>query len=108
MWLLKNVRGEILFLIACALILSMLFLLVFSIAYTATNVNQTTKKTTPIQSKTEPVTYSTHVTHSQQNTTSEQFDVKPTKQYPVLGEIQKIISNLTELEKIRIWIKTFL
>ena len=63
---------------------------------TATNVNQTTKKTTPIQSKTEPVTYSTH---SQQNTTSEQFDVKPTKQYPVLGEIQKIISNLTELGK---------
>ena len=106
MWLLKNVRGEILFLIACALILSMLFLLVFSIAYdscktsnqkkTATNVNQTTKKTTPIQSKTEPVTYSTH---SQQNTTSEQFDIKPTKQYPVLGEIQKIISHLSELEK---------
>ena len=63
---------------------------------TTTNANQTVKKTTPVQSKTEPVTYSTH---SQQNTTSEQFDVKPTKQYPVLGEIQKIISNLTELEK---------
>ena len=42
---------------------------------TATNVNQTVKKTTSTQ------------------------DVKPTKQYPVLGEIQKIISNLIELEK---------
>ena len=63
---------------------------------TTTNANQTVKNTTPVQSKTEPVTYSTH---SQQNNTSEQFDVKPTKQYPVLGEIQKIISNLTELEK---------
>ena len=52
---------------------------------TATNANQTVKKTTPSQFNTEPVTYSTHIT--------------PTKQYPVLGEIQKIISNLTELEK---------
>lgn len=62
---------------------------------TATNVNQTVKKTTSIQSQTEPVTYSTH---SKQKTTSTQ-DVKPTKQYPVLGEIQKIISHLSELEK---------
>jgi hypothetical protein len=65
---------------------------------TTTNANQTVKNTTPVQSKTEPVTYSTYTTYSQQNNTSEQFDVKPTKQYPVLGEIQKIISNLTELE----------
>ena len=63
---------------------------------TTTNVNQTVKNTTPVQSNTEPVTYSIH---SKQNTTSEQFDVKPTKQYPVLGEIQKIISHLSELEK---------
>ena len=63
---------------------------------TTTNANQTTKKT---QSNTEPVTYSTYTTYSHQNTTSEQFDIKPTKQYPVLDEIQKIISNLTELEK---------
>ena len=40
-----------------------------------TTTNQTVKKTTFTQ------------------------DVKPTKQYPVLGEIQKIISNLIELEK---------
>lgn len=69
---------------------------------TTTNVNQTAKNTTPSQSKTEPVThstYTTYTTYSQQNTTSTQCDVTPTKQYPVLGEIQKIISNLTELEK---------
>mgnify|MGYP007122970641 CR=1 FL=1 len=60
---------------------------------TSINENQTTKKT---QSNTEPVTYSTY---SQYNTTSEQFDVKPTKQYPVLDEIQNIISKLSELEK---------
>ena len=50
---------------------------------------------TTVQSKTESVTYSTH---SQQNTTSEQFDVKLTKQYPVLHDIQNIISNLSQLE----------
>ena len=69
---------------------------------TATNVNQTTKKITPVQSNTEPVTYSTYTTYttySHQNNTSAQSDITPTKQYPVLGEIQKIISNLTELEK---------
>ena len=60
---------------------------------------QTAKKTTPSQSNTEPVTYSTHSTHNQQNNTSAQSDITPTKKYPVLGEIQKIISNLTELEK---------
>ena len=49
---------------------------------------------TPVQSKTETCNM---VTRSISKTTS--FDVKPTKQYPVLGEIQKIISNLTELEK---------
>ena len=63
---------------------------------TTTNVNQTVKKTTPVQSNTEPVTYSTH---SHQKTTSTQCDVKPTKQYSVLDEIQNIISNLSELEK---------
>ena len=51
---------------------------------------------TTVQSKTESVTYSTH---SQQNTTSEQFDVKLTKQYPVLHDIQNIISNLSKLER---------
>ena len=60
---------------------------------------QTAKKTTPVQSNTEPVTYSTYTTYSHQNNTSAQSDITPTKQYPVLGEIQKIISNLTELEK---------
>lgn len=63
---------------------------------TATNVNQTVKKITPVQSNNEPVTYSTH---SRQNITSTQCDVTPTKQYPVLDEIQNIISNLSELEK---------
>lgn len=54
---------------------------------TSINENQTTKKTILVQSKTEPVV---------QTTTS--FDVKPTKQYPVLDEIQNIISNLSKLE----------
>ena len=63
---------------------------------TATNVNQTVKKIKPVQSNNEPVTYSIH---SKQKTTSTQCDVKPTKQYPVLDEIQNIISNLSELEK---------
>lgn len=54
---------------------------------------------TPVQSKTESVTYSTHSTYSHQNTTSEQFDVKLTKQYPVLHDIQNIISNLSKLER---------
>lgn len=62
---------------------------------TATNVNQTVKKIKPVQSNIEPVTYSTH---SQQKTTSTQFDEEPTKQYPVLREIQNIISNLSKLE----------
>ena len=57
---------------------------------TATNVNQTVKKTAPTQSNTKTCNTVT------QNTTSAQFDVK---QYPVLDEIQKIISNLSELEK---------
>ena len=54
---------------------------------------------TTVQSKTESVTYSTHSTYSHQNTTSEQFDVKLTKQYPVLHDIQNIISNLSKLER---------
>ena len=62
---------------------------------TATNVNQTVKNTIPVKSNIEPVTYSTH---SEQKTTSTQFDEEPTKQYPVLREIQNIISNLSELE----------
>lgn len=49
---------------------------------------------TPVQSNTEICNM---VTRSISKTTS--FDVQPTKQYPVLGEIQKIISNLMELEK---------
>lgn len=65
---------------------------------TATNVNQTVKNTIPVKSNIEPVTYSTHSTYSEQKTTSTQFDEEPTKQYPVLREIQNIISNLSELE----------
>ena len=64
---------------------------------TATNVNQTVKKITPVQSNTEPVTHS-HSTYSKPNTTSAQFDITPAKQYPVLDEIQNIISHLSELE----------
>lgn len=74
------------------------FILLFGLIYesceasnqekTKTNPNQTAKKTTTVQSNT-----------VKQQTTSTQCDIKPTKQYPVLGEIQKIISNLTELEK---------
>ena len=48
------------------------------------------EKTIPVQSNTTTV---------KQQATSTQSDVKPTKQYPVLDEIQKIISNLMELEK---------
>ena len=48
---------------------------------------------TSVQSNTETCNM---VTRSISKTTS--FDVKPTKQYPVLGEIQNIISNLMELE----------
>lgn len=43
-------------------------------------VDQTTKKTTSVQSNKEPVN---------KKTASTQFDIKPTKQYLVLGEIQK-------------------
>ena len=108
-WVFENVSASTLITFWMGLICIWMILCVFSLMYesckesnqqtakkTTTNVNQTAKNTTPSQSKTEPVTYSTH---SQQNNTSEQFDVKPTKKYPVLGEIQKIISNLTELEK---------
>ena len=103
-WVLKNVSVETIVWIIYTFVFFMLFVGIFAIMYnsckksnkkTTTNVNQTVKNTTPVQYNTEPVTYSTH---SHQNTTSEQFDVKPTKQYPVLGEIQKIISNLTKLE----------
>lgn len=76
------------------LILYILVSLIFIIIYdsceefnqkkTATNVNQTTKKITPVQSNTEPVTYSTYTTYSHQNNTSAQSDITPTKQYPVL------------------------
>ena len=109
-WVFENVSASTLITFWMRLI--WMILCVFSLMYesckesnqqtakkTTTNVNQTAKNTTPSQSKTEPVTHSTYTTYSQQNNTSEQFDVKPTKQYPVLGEIQKIISNLTELEK---------
>lgn len=51
------------------------------------NITKNTNKTsTPIQSNTEPVTPSTS------------FDVQTTKQYPVLHDIQNIISNLSQLE----------
>jgi len=105
-WMVQNSSAQTVMLILYILV-SLTFIIIYdsceesnqqTAKKTATNVNQTTKKITPVQSNTEPVTYSTYTTYSQQNNTSEQFDVKPTKQYPVLGEIQKIISNLTELE----------
>ena len=105
-WVFENVSSSILYKIWLGGIMFSVVGMLFGLIYesceksnqqtakkTSINENQTTKKT---QSNTEPVTYSTH---SQQKNTSTQFDVKPTKQYPVLGEIQKIISNLTELEK---------
>lgn len=51
------------------------------------NITKNTNKTsTSIQSNIEPVTSSTS------------FDVQTTKQYPVLHDIQNIISNLSQLE----------
>ena len=107
-WMVQNSSAHTVMLILYILV-SLIFIIIYdsceesnqqTAKKTATNVNQTTKKITPVQSKTEPVTYSTHstyATYSKQKTTL--FDVKPTKQYPVLGEIQNIISNLSELEK---------
>lgn len=58
-----------------------------SISSKHNNITKNTNKTsTPIQSNTEPVTPSTS------------FDVQTTKQYPVLHDIQNIISNLSQLE----------
>lgn len=104
-WMVQNSSAQTVMLILYILV-SLIYIIIFIIIYnsceesnqqtakkTSINENQTTKKT---QSNTEPVTYSTY---SQYNTTSEQFDVKPTKQYPVLDEIQNIISKLSELEK---------
>ena len=100
-WMVQNSSAQTVMLILYILI-SLIFIIIYdsceesnqqTAKKTSINENQTTKKT---QSNTEPVTYSTY---SQYNTTSEQFDVKPTKQYPVLDEIQNIISKLSELEK---------
>ena len=112
-WMVQNSSAQTVMLILYILV-SLIFIIIYdsceesnqqTAKKTATNVNQTTKKITPVQSNTEPVTYSTYTTYttyttySHQNNTSAQSDITPTKQYPVLGEIQKIISNLTELEK---------
>ena len=43
--------------------------------------------------------YGINPNQTDKKTTSIQLNVQPTTQYPVLGEIKKIISNLTELEK---------
>ena len=43
--------------------------------------------------------YGTNPNQTDKKNTSIQLNVQPTTQYPVLGEIKKIISNLTELEK---------
>ena len=100
-WMVQNSSAQTVMLILYILV-SLIFIIIYdsceesnqqTAKKTSINENQTTKKT---QSNTEPVTYSTY---SQYNTTSEQFDVKPTKQYPVLDEIQNIISKLSELEK---------
>lgn len=102
-WMVQNSSAQTVMLILYILV-SLIFIIIYdsceesnqqTAKKTATNVNQTTKKTIPVQSNTEPVT---HSTYSQHNTTSEQFDVKSTKQYPVLDDIQNIISNLSQLE----------
>lgn len=107
-WMVQNSSAQTVMLILYILV-SLTFIIIYdsceesnqqTAKKTATNVNQTTKKITPVQSNTEPVTYSTYTTYttySKQKTTL--FDVKPTKQYPVLDDIQKIISSLSELEK---------
>ena len=103
-WMVQNSSAQTVMLILYILV-SLIFIIIYdsceesnqqTAKKTTTNVNQTVKNTTPVQSKIEPVTYSMH---SHQKTASTQFDEKTTKQYPVLGEIQKIISSLSELEK---------
>ena len=105
-WMVQNSSAQTVMLILYILV-SLIFIIIYdsceesnqqTAKKTATNVNQTTKKITPVQSNTEPVTYSTYTTYSHQNNTSAQSDITPTKQYPVLREIQNIISNLSELE----------
>lgn len=110
-WMVQNSSAQTVMLILYILV-SLTFIIIYdsceesnqqTAKKTATNVNQTTKKITPVQSNTEPVTYSTYTTYTTYTTYSKQkttlFDVKPTKQYPVLDDIQKIISSLSELEK---------
>ena len=105
-WMVQNSSAQTVMLILYILV-SLIFIIIYdsceesnqqTAKKTATNVNQTTKKITPVQSNTEPVTYSTYTTYSHQNNTSAQSNITPTKQYPVLGEIQNIISNLSKLE----------
>ena len=72
------------------IVVTILFFIVIGIRSIRSKYNNITKNTnktsTPIQSNTEPVTPSTS------------FDVQTTKQYPVLHDIQNIISNLSQLE----------
>ena len=105
-WMVQNSSAQTVMLILYILV-SLIFIIIYdsceesnqqTAKKTATNVNQTTKKITPVQSNTEPVTYSTYTTYSHQNNTSAQSNITPTKQYPVLGEIQNIISDLSKLE----------
>ena len=101
-WMVQNSSAQTVMLILYILV-SLIFIIIYDSCEESNQ--QTAKKITPVQSNTEPVTYSTYTTYttyttySHQNNTSAQSDITPTKQYPVLGEIQKIISNLTELEK---------
>ena len=105
-WINKNISshtigmfllGTIFFIFFCmiSVIVANLFLCMYQSCEvsnqkkTEIKVNQTIKKTKSVQSNKEPVN---------QKTASTEFDMKPTKQYPVLGEIQKIISHLSELE----------
>ena len=92
-----DIFGEIAKVIAMLTPFVILFILVY-ISCEESN-QQTVKKTTPVQSKTEPAKQKITSTQSDVQRIRSIQSIKPTKQYPVLGEIQKIISNLTELEK---------
>ena len=91
-WLGKTFGPDIFKEIAKVIAIFTPFVILFILVYISCEESnqQTAKKTTPVQSNPEPCN---------PKTTSTQSDITPTKQYPVLGEIQKIISNLMELEK---------
>lgn len=79
--------------LVCIVVIILFFIVILiiigirSIRSKHNNITKNTNKTsTSIQSNIEPVTSSTS------------FDVQTTKQYPVLHDIQNIISNLSQLE----------